>query len=81
LNIHTTPEELRQAVLDALAAHAPSPWLDADAAAAYISCTRGTLKTWRSRGEGPRYRVINGKLVRYHRDDLDAYVRGEAAND
>jgi len=56
-----------------------SPWLDSEAAAAYLSCTPGTMKTWRSRGEGPNYHIIQQKLVRYHVDDLDAFVRGEVA--
>lgn len=56
-----------------------SPWLDNEAAATYLSCTPGTMKTWRSRGEGPRYHIIQQKLVRYHLDDLDAFVRGEVA--
>jgi len=55
------------------------PWLDSDAAAAYLGCTAGTLKTWRSRGEGPHYHIIQNRLVRYHADDLDAFVRGEVA--
>jgi len=55
-----------------------SPWLDTPAAADYIGCKAGTLKAWRSRGEGPRFRIINNKLVRYHRDDLDAYLSDEA---
>lgn len=56
-----------------------SPWLDSIAAAEYIGCTAETLKTWRSRGEGPKYHIINQKLVRYNIDDLDAFVRGEVA--
>src|SRR3546814_15628028 len=35
-----------------------SPWLDSGAAAEYLSCPAGTMKTWRSRGEGPRYHII-----------------------
>jgi len=54
-----------------------TPWLDSDGAAVYLGCSAGTLKTWRSRGEGPRYHVIQSKLVRYHVNDLDAFVRGE----
>jgi len=58
---------------------AQTPWLDCENAGAYLGCAPGTLKTWRARGEGPPYHVINGKLVRYHRDELDAFVRGEVA--
>lgn len=54
-----------------------SPWFATEAAAEYLGCTAGTLKTWRSQGQGPRYHVIHTKLVRYHIDDLDAFVRGE----
>ena len=62
-----------------LGTHKISPWFDSEGAAEYIGCTAGTMKTWRARGEGPRYHVIQQKLIRYHVDDLDAFVRGEAA--
>ena len=74
LSIVTIEEALRR-ILDN---HNRSPWLDSDGAAEYLGCTSGTLKTWRSRGEGPRYNIIQNKLVRYHVDSLDAFVRGEA---
>jgi hypothetical protein len=78
-----TVNELRrvvsEAVADAMLTARPSPWLDSDAAAAYLGCTAGTMKTWRSRGEGPRFEVIQSKLVRYHVDQLDAFVRKERA--
>ena len=56
-----------------------SPWMDSNAAASYLGCSPGTLKTWRSKGEGPAYHIVNQKLVRYHVSDLDAFVRGEVA--
>ncbi|MGC9955189.1 MAG: helix-turn-helix domain-containing protein [Rhizomicrobium sp.] len=55
-----------------------SPWLDTEEAADYLKARPGTLKNWRHRGEGPRYHVINKRLVRYHRDDLDGFARGES---
>lgn len=55
----------------------PSPWLDTEAAAAYLRASPNTLSQWRSQGRGPRYHVAGGRLVRYHVDDLDAFVRGE----
>jgi len=73
LSIMSIEDALRR-VLDS---HSRSPWLDSDAAAEYLGCTPGTMKTWRSRGEGPQYSVIQNKLVRYHIDQLDAFVGGE----
>jgi len=55
----------------------PSPWFDTLEAAHYLGAKAGTLKNWRHRGEGPKYHVVNGRLVRYHCDDLDAYVRSQ----
>ena len=72
-------EAIRTTVLDAMSKRTASPWLDSDGAADYLGCSSGTLKTWRARGEGPRYHVLNEKLVRYHTADLDAFVCGEAA--
>jgi hypothetical protein len=57
--------------------HSRSPWHDTESAAAYIGCEPGTLKTWRTRGEGPRYNIINVMWVRYYVAVLDAFVRGE----
>lgn len=53
-----------------------TPWFDTEAAAAYLRREPGTLKGWRSRGEGPRFHTVNGQFIRYHVDDLDAFVRG-----
>lgn len=58
--------------------HRYSPWLDTAAAAKYLLRPVGTLKGWRSRGIGPAYFYVNHRLIRYHVDDLDAFVRGEA---
>lgn len=52
-----------------------SPWLDSDGAAAYLGSTAGTLRNWRATGKGPRYHVVQDRLIRYHVDDLDAFVR------
>lgn len=55
-----------------------TPWLSTEEAARYLGARPGTLKNWRHRGEGPRYHVVNRRLVRYHRDELDAFARGGA---
>lgn len=52
-----------------------SPWMDTEEAARYIGAKAGTLKNWRHRGEGPRYHVINRRLVRYHQAELDTFAR------
>ena len=60
----------------------PKPvWLNTKSAAQYLSVKEGTLKTWRAKGAGPKYHVIQGKMVRYHVDDLNAFVRGEVNDD
>lgn len=69
-----TLEDVRQVVRDELA-RSRSPWLDSDGAAAYLGTSAGTLKTWRATGKGPKYHVIQDRLVRYHVDELDAFVR------
>jgi len=56
--------------------HRYTPWFDTEAAASYLRREPGTLKGWRSKGEGPRFYLVDDKFIRYHIDDLDAYVRG-----
>lgn len=68
--------EVEDIVRQLMETHRYSPWLDTEAAAKYLCRSVGTLKRWRSDDEGPVYRVINRKLIRYHVDDLDAFVRG-----
>jgi hypothetical protein len=69
-----TLEAIREVVREEFARPA-SPWIDSEAAAAYLGTTAGTLKNWRATGKGPKYHIVQDRLVRYHRDDLDAFVR------
>lgn len=55
-----------------------SPWMTTEAAAGYLSVSAGTMHNWRSKGIGPTYRTV-GRIVRYHRDDLDAFLMAGAA--
>lgn len=71
-----TIEAIRDVVREELA-KPPSPWLNSEAAAAYLGSTAGTLRNWRATGKGPKYHVVQDRLVRYHTDDLDAFVRGD----
>ena len=40
-----------------------------------IGVTVRTLQMWRMFGEGPDYKRLNGRLIRYHIDDVNAYLR------
>jgi excisionase family DNA binding protein len=57
-----------------------SPWMDTVEAADYLGAKAGTLKNWRHRGEGPKYHVVNRRLVRYHQTELDAFASGSAVS-
>lgn len=45
-------------------------------AAAILGVSIQTLRNWRWRGEGPRYRKLGLRLVRYLRADLLAFIEG-----
>jgi hypothetical protein len=49
-------------------------WLSPEEAGAYLSLSPRTLENMRGRGEGPKYSKLAHR-VRYHVDDLDAWVR------
>jgi hypothetical protein len=70
--------DIEAAIRRALGDRRISPWFDTPAAANYLSCESATLRTWRVKGGGPRYYVVHGKSIRYHVDDLEAFVRGES---
>lgn len=59
----------------------PGDLVDEREAAAILGAQVQTLRNWRWRGEGPRFRKVGQRLVRYHRADLAAFVEagGEAA--
>lgn len=71
-----TIEEVEKTVRWLLDTRCYTPWFDTEAAAAYLRREPGTLKGWRSKGEGPKFHTVNDKFIRYHLDDLDDYVRG-----
>lgn len=61
-----------QGTLD-LAAKQSSPWLAPADAAVYLGIAIGTLRNWTSARYVPH--VKRGRVVRYHRDTLDAWLR------
>lgn len=70
-----TINDVEKTVRWLLETHRYTPWFDTEAAAAYLRREPGTLKGWRSKGEGPKFRTVNDKFIRYHLDDLDSFVR------
>jgi hypothetical protein len=46
---------------------------DERSAAKMLACSRALLRKWRLNEEGPSYCKI-GRLVRYRRSDLDAFL-------
>ena len=52
-----------------------SPWMTRTQAAAYCAMTVRHLEHLAYRGGGPKYYCPRNRMVRYHRDDLDAWMR------
>jgi hypothetical protein len=57
----------------------PAEWQNEDAAAAYLAVSVHTLRGWRTKQCGPRFRKIGGKAVRYSTADLLAFVNAAPA--
>mgnify|MGYP001217342907 CR=1 FL=1 len=52
-----------------------SPWLTPSEAADYLRLDARSLETMRREGRGPKFSKVNHRIVRYHVDDLDAWLR------
>ncbi|MFC0674012.1 helix-turn-helix transcriptional regulator [Brachybacterium hainanense] len=65
----------------ALPAGAPTPLLTRPEAAHILKVAPGTLATWATRGQGPRFIKVGpgGRVVRYRAQDLQAYLDGMPA--
>jgi hypothetical protein len=72
----TSIDDLKSLIERRLNESLSSPWLSTKQAADYICSTPDTMRMWRVRGAGPRFHG-KGRFIRYHRDDLDAFVRRE----
>lgn len=55
-----------------------SPWMDADAAATYLSIGKSTLYKHQRAGLIPAYQDGPAARLFFHRDELDEYRRGTA---
>lgn len=55
--------------------------LTEDEATTFLALAAGTLRTWRTRGEGPPFIRLNGKgAVRYDQADLITWVQRDRVN-
>jgi hypothetical protein len=70
LSLRDARDEAVRATLDELPAPAH---FDVHQAGVYLSVTRKQLEHWRTRGLGPPFAKV-GRLVRYARCDLDAWM-------
>lgn len=78
------PEELVEALAErvtallldhAAAAPAPSPWLDVEAAAAYLGLSRDQLYKLTAARAIPFRKKRGGQRLLFHRDELDAWIK------
>lgn len=67
--------EVENIVMRLMETHRYSPWMATEEAAKYLGRQPGTLRRWRSEGGGPVFHRISHKLIRYHVNDLDGFVR------
>jgi excisionase family DNA binding protein len=49
---------------------------DVDEASDYLGVSQATLRAWKRQGRGPTY-FRAGKLLRYRRSDLEAWIRAQ----
>lgn len=54
-------------------------WFTTKEAAEYLRTTPGALKMMRFRGTGPEFRSNGGRIIRYSREALDAFLKAVAA--
>lgn len=55
---------------------AASPWRTPEEAAAYLGLAPRGLEDMRYHGRGPAYTKVGRRVVRYHLNDLDAWMEG-----
>ncbi len=65
-------KKLSDALPNSSANQVPTPWMKPAPAAEYLSISLGTLRNWTSAGYVPFAK--RGRVVRYHREQLDAWL-------
>ena len=64
--VHTTPQPAARL--------SPGDLLTETEAAMIIGASVQTLRNWRWKDKGPRYRKVGARMVRYYRADLQAFI-------
>lgn len=49
-------------------------WFSPSSAARYLDISENTLADWRLKGKGPAFARVGQRMVRYRKEDLDAYM-------
>lgn len=57
--------------------HSPSDLLDEKEAARFLKMAATTLRNWRAKKEGPKYRRVGKRSIRYRVSDLEAFIAPE----
>jgi excisionase family DNA binding protein len=71
-----TLDDVRAVVREALVA-TPSPWMNAREAARYLRVSHKTIERARRAGRLQACHINGGQKLRYHRADLDSFMRCE----
>jgi predicted DNA-binding transcriptional regulator AlpA len=59
-----------------LSAIQPGDLIDEKEAAAILAVAVTTLRNWRALKQGPRYKKLGARMVRYSRAELAAFING-----
>ena len=58
----------------------PSPLLTIDQVAEYLGVTRQRLYAWRHEGRGPTAIQLEGRLLRWRPEEIDAWLERQQGN-
>ena len=57
----------------------PDGRMDRKNAALYVGCAAKTLADWATKGTGPEYRLVGGRVF-YFKDALDRWIAGQVSS-
>ncbi|MCU0825880.1 MAG: helix-turn-helix domain-containing protein [Tabrizicola sp.] len=52
-------------------------YMSPEVAAKYLDSSPWTLSDWRFKGKGPKYIRVGQRMVRYRKEDLDAFMEAQ----